>query len=96
MNARIQQRSKEFSRHLVTRCRERLQIHFSPIPGEVVEQLLQEQGIYSCAGGLMIEHPLVAPLVRSLKGSMDSVQGLPRHLVLRLIADIAQLKQDPV
>lgn len=42
----------------------------------------------------MIEHPLVAPLVRSLKGSIDSVQGLPRHLLLRLTADVAQLNQE--
>eukprot|EP00884_Botryococcus_braunii_P012140 jgi/Botrbrau1/20927/Bobra.0135s0058.1 len=63
-------------------------IFFDPIPADVVEQLLQDGSVYKCAGGLMIEHPLVAPLVRSLEGTIDSVQGLPRHLLLRLIAEL--------
>ncbi len=69
-----------------------MQIIFDPIPADLVEQLLQDGSVYKCAGGLMIEHPLVAPLVRSLEGTIDSVQGLPRHLLLRLIADIAKLR----
>lgn len=34
------------------------------------------------AGGLMIEHPLVAPLISSIEGTRDSVMGLPQRLVL--------------
>ena len=34
------------------------------------------------AGGLMIEHPLVAPLISTIEGTRDSIMGLPQRLVL--------------
>jgi septum formation protein len=54
----------------------------------VIEKLIEEGSIYQCAGGLMIEHPLVAPLVKSLRGTVDSVQGLPKALLLDLISKV--------
>jgi septum formation protein len=57
-------------------------IHFSKIPGTVVEELISEGAIFRCAGGLMIEHPLVEPLITSIQGTKDSVMGLSKKLVL--------------
>ena len=51
-------------------------VHFSPIPDDVVDQLLEEGDVYYCAGGLMVEHPLVQPYVQRMDGSMDSIMGL--------------------
>ncbi|KAK9916784.1 hypothetical protein WJX75_006979 [Coccomyxa subellipsoidea] len=48
----------------------------------VVEELISEGAIFRCAGGLMIEHPLVEPLITSIQGTKDSVMGLSKKLVL--------------
>ena len=58
-------------------------IHFQPIPEEVVAQLVEEGLVFRCAGGLMIEHPLVEPLITRIEGTPDSVMGLPKALVLQ-------------
>ncbi len=65
-----------------------LQTTFHPIPEDVIQKLIEEGSIYQCAGGLMIEHPLVAPLVKSLRGTVDSVQGLPKALLLDLVSKV--------
>ena len=44
-----------------------------------------------CAGGLMVEHPAVAPHVLRGDGSMDSVMGLPREPLLCLLRDLSAL-----
>jgi septum formation protein len=57
---------------------------------------LIEQGepVMSCAGGLMIEHPLVQNHVDRIDGTEDSVMGLSKDLVLRLLEELAdKLKQ---
>jgi hypothetical protein len=43
--------------------------------------------IYS-AGGFVIEHPLLSPHIRIVKGSMDSVMGLPVPLMSSLIDQV--------
>ena len=52
---------------------------------------LIEQGepVMSCAGGLMIEHPLVQHHVDRIDGTEDSVMGLSKDLVLRLLQELA-------
>ncbi|GLC45070.1 hypothetical protein PLESTB_001465300 [Pleodorina starrii] len=64
-------------------------IHFRPIPADVRERLVDEGKVFFCAGGLMIEHPLVEPHIERMDGSQCSVMGLPKHLVLRLLVQAA-------
>ena len=40
-----------------------------------------------CAGGMMIEHPLVVPHVTRIEGSEDGIRGLAKALVLQLLLD---------
>ena len=40
-----------------------MQVQFAAIPDSVVETLVAESATYGCAGGLMVEHPLVSPLI---------------------------------
>ena len=68
-----------------------MQVHFKPIPEEVIEQLLEEGMVFRCAGGLMIEHPLVSPLITNIIGTEDGVKGLPKQLVLQLLLQAAGL-----
>lgn len=53
---------------------------------------LVEQGepVMSCAGGIMIEHPLVRNHVDHIDGTEDSVMGLSKDLVLRLLKELAE------
>ena len=45
--------------------------------------------MYACAGGLMIEHPLVAPHIARVDGALDSVMGLCKARVRSLLAEHA-------
>ncbi|GIL70562.1 hypothetical protein Vretimale_3684 [Volvox reticuliferus] len=68
---------------------ERAFIQLKPIPSDVREKLIAEGTVFYCAGGLMIEHPLVEAYVERLDGSICSVMGLPKHVVLRLMVEAA-------
>lgn len=56
---------------------------------DLVDLLLQDAApILSCAGGLMIEHPLVRKHVERIDGTEDSVMGLSKRLVERLLGEL--------
>lgn len=62
------------------------------LPAAVVDQLVAggdgHGDVLECAGGLMVEHPLVAPRVRAIRGGLDSVMGLSTRLVASLLAEL--------
>jgi septum formation protein len=64
-------------------------IFFKDIPESIINQLIQEGGIFNCAGGLMIEHPLVTPLITKIHGTTDSIMGLPKVLLLECLVTAA-------
>ena len=65
------------------------QVHFSPdgLPAETIDALIAEGSVFYCAGGLMIEHELVAPHVQRIDGTMDAVMGLCVETVGRLVGE---------
>ncbi|KAH7287811.1 hypothetical protein KP509_32G076000 [Ceratopteris richardii] len=67
---------------------DKTEIYFHPIPDELISSLIEEGEVFYCAGGLMVEHPLVSPFVSAMVGSIDSVMGLPKDLTLSLIQDV--------
>mmetsp|Transcript_23463 Transcript_23463/g.49280 ORF Transcript_23463/g.49280 Transcript_23463/m.49280 type:complete len:330 (-) Transcript_23463:214-1203(-) len=76
-------------------------IRFNPetLGGEgysVLIDSLIEQGepVMSCAGGLMIEHPLTQHHVDRIDGTEDSVMGLSKDLVSRLLQELAEKLQN--
>ncbi|KAL1522416.1 hypothetical protein AB1Y20_017406 [Prymnesium parvum] len=60
-------------------------IYFEPIPQAAVDALIAAGDVYYCAGGLMVEHPLVEPHVKRIDGTIDSVMGLKKETVQRLL-----------
>lgn len=68
------------------------EVWLDPLPAKTVEQLVAgDDGhgdVLDCAGGLMIEHPLVAPHIRAVNGGLDSVMGLSTQLVTSLLAEL--------
>ncbi|KAL4423798.1 hypothetical protein ABPG75_001099 [Micractinium tetrahymenae] len=65
------------------------EIHFDPISQESVDKLVAEGEVFWCAGGLMVEHSLVQPHVTRMDGALDSVMGLDKRLLLRLLCAVA-------
>lgn len=66
-------------------------IHFqsSMDARRLVDDLLAESApILSCAGGLMIEHPLTKAHVERMEGSEDSIMGLSKDTVRELLDEL--------
>jgi septum formation protein len=73
-------------------------IHFAPtISGGLVDRLLEDGNapVLSCAGGLMVEHPKVREHLVRIEGTEDSVMGLSKDLVVRLLSELAQSLERP-
>ena len=51
--------------------------------------MIAEGEVMWCAGGLMVEHPLVQPHVTKMVGGIDSVMGLSKETVVRLLCEAA-------
>jgi len=64
-------------------------VTFAPLPTATVDALVAEGEIFQCAGGLMVENPLVQPHILGMQGEMDAVMGLRKQTVLRLLAEAA-------
>jgi septum formation protein len=74
-------------------------IHFlNTIPADLIDRLVKEdEPVLSCAGGLMVEHPLVREYIQRIDGTEDSVMGLSKDLVLRLLKELSEkLKEQGV
>jgi len=57
----------------------------------LVDLLLQEGApVMDCAGGLMVEHPLVQAHLERIDGTQDSVMGLSKDLVMRLLQEMKE------
>ncbi|CAM9906285.1 unnamed protein product [Chrysoparadoxa australica] len=66
------------------------EIYFSKVPDAVVDELCAQGTVLHCAGGLMVEHPLIQPYLQEIKGDIDSVMGLSKALVKRLMDQVQQ------
>ncbi|MFS7952141.1 putative nucleoside triphosphate pyrophosphatase Maf-like protein [Helianthus anomalus] len=66
---------------------DKVEIHFDEIPDDVIDKLLEEGLVLRVAGALIIEHPLIVPCVKDVKGTTDSVMGLPKALTEKLLKE---------
>jgi septum formation protein len=71
-------------------------IHFlKTIPADLIDRLvMDDEPVLSCAGGLMVEHPLVKEYIQSIDGTEDSVMGLSKDLVLQLLKELSEKLKD--
>jgi predicted house-cleaning NTP pyrophosphatase (Maf/HAM1 superfamily) len=65
---------------------------FDSIPESSVDALIEAGDVYYCAGGLMVEHPLVSPHVVRMDGTIDSVMGLCKATVERLLGQAMEAR----
>lgn len=68
-----------------------VQVSIRPIPDEAIEQMVNEGFVFHCAGALMIEHPLVAPYIDNINGTVDGVMGIDKRVALKMMAEALQL-----
>lgn len=64
---------------------DKAEVHFNEISDEVVDALIEEGEVFYSAGGLLVEHPLMSPFVKSMVGGLDSVMGMSKELTQSLI-----------
>ena len=60
-------------------------IHFDAIPQHVIDEIIEEGEVINCAGGLMVEHPLLQPYIKQVDGTYDSLMGLSCALLASLL-----------
>ena len=68
-------------------------IHFreTVATSNLIERLIADgEPVMSCAGGLMVEHPYVKEHLERIDGTEDSVMGLSKDLVLRLLGELSE------
>lgn len=63
-------------------------VYFRKFPEEIIEQLIKEGNIFSQAGAFSLEDPLIAPHVERIEGSLESIEGLPKELVKKLMKEV--------
>ena len=60
-------------------------MHLGRVPDADTDFLIREGSVFNCAGGLMVEHPLVVPHIRLLEGSLEGVMGLSKTSFMRVL-----------
>lgn len=66
-------------------------IFFRAIPEAVIDRLVEIGAVYKCAGGFTSEDELLIDYVDHVEGSMDSVTGLPKKFLEKLLSEAAAL-----
>eukprot|EP00553_Chaetoceros_curvisetus_P003078 CAMPEP_0204611960 /NCGR_PEP_ID=MMETSP0717-20131115/74_1 /ASSEMBLY_ACC=CAM_ASM_000666 /TAXON_ID=230516 /ORGANISM="Chaetoceros curvisetus" /LENGTH=264 /DNA_ID=CAMNT_0051623837 /DNA_START=192 /DNA_END=986 /DNA_ORIENTATION=+ len=58
---------------------------------DLIDRLVENGApVMSCAGGLMVEHPFVKEFIVGIDGTEDSVMGLSKELVLKLLEELKE------
>ena len=63
-------------------------IWFRPIPKDVIKQLINQEYVLTCAGGFTLDSPIFQKYVLKIKGTEESITGLPVELTERLIGKV--------
>jgi len=62
-------------------------VFFSEIPDDVIDKLIEEGDVFKRAGGFEIANPLLSPYVKRVEGTYDSIVGLPKEILSRLLQE---------
>lgn len=71
-------------------------IHFRPFPSDVIDRLIAEGEVLFCAGGLMVEHPLIQPFIERIEGTQESLMGLSVNLLESLLLKYHEGRNDEI
>lgn len=65
-------------------------VWFKDLTDQAIESIIDEEIIFSCAGGFAVGHPTFDPYVERIKGTIDSVMGLPKAITANLILTVQE------
>lgn len=65
-------------------------LRFKPIPEDLIETLIKDGRIFTCAGGFSLDIAEIGNLLESIEGERESVIGLPKALTNRLIKEVSE------
>ncbi|OGL70140.1 hypothetical protein A3C17_02525 [Candidatus Uhrbacteria bacterium RIFCSPHIGHO2_02_FULL_53_13] len=65
-----------------------VRVMFETIPDHAIDELIKEGDALHCAGGLKGVCSLLRPYVASMKGTPESLQGVPVALIKRLMEEV--------
>ena len=65
-------------------------IYFKAIPAETIDRFVKREDIYRRAGGFAIQDPEIEPYIEKIEGTVDSIIGLPKALVEKLIQEVQE------
>ena len=71
-------------------------VSFGEFPPTLVDDILASDDgpvVLQCAGGLMVEHPLLRPHVRGVEGGVDSIMGLSTTTLAEQLRDVAEVRR---
>ncbi|MES2437387.1 MAG: Maf family protein [Patescibacteria group bacterium] len=68
--------------------REITKILFSPIPLHVVDEFIATGDPFSKAGGFSVQLPILKPYIKEQIGSIDSMMGMPLHIIKKLLKEV--------
>ncbi|MBU0745094.1 MAG: Maf family protein [Gammaproteobacteria bacterium] len=64
-------------------------IWFKPISNELIKKIVAEESILACAGGFSLDTPIISQHVLKIRGTKDSITGLPIKLTGKLLAKVS-------
>ena len=63
-------------------------VHFNVIPSKAIENFIQQGDPFTKAGGFGIQSPILQPYIKEIKGTRESIMGMPIHLLEKLIKEV--------
>ena len=67
---------------------ETAEVTFDSIPESVIDEYVATGSTHDKAGGYAIQHPLMKPLIREIKGRLDTIIGLPTTVVAKFLNEL--------
>ena len=68
----------------------RAKVIFQTIPEDVIDKLIEQGDIFTQAGGFSVRNLYLKPFVKEIDGTIDSVEGLSKELVSRLLKEVQE------
>eukprot|EP01023_Acetabularia_acetabulum_P064755 TRINITY_DN8468_c0_g1_i4.p3 TRINITY_DN8468_c0_g1~~TRINITY_DN8468_c0_g1_i4.p3 ORF type:complete len:131 (-),score=26.54 TRINITY_DN8468_c0_g1_i4:139-531(-) len=85
----------KLDKHMISRSAlDTASAHFNVIPTQIIDKLVEEGSVFRCAGGLMVENPLVVPYRVKIEGGMDSIMGMKLETVIKLMLEVSEQSSD--
>jgi len=60
-------------------------VYFKTIPDEIIDKLIAKGDIFKQAGGFSVNDPLVKPYVIKIDGETESLLGMPKTMIQKLL-----------